>query len=420
MAVFEDDPFTSPRGWGEDARETTFAQGRSPEYTYVSRSFSIDRPASSDFGQPARFVQKVFDSDVESRVELEGNEWVIYESPGGRVQVKLLLTREAGHVKELWLQKVPANGAGGNVKVLLNLKSDSVQRLIDTLKAIDQLPIVGGATQRIDDSIIRQVFDDPDALGNAYRRNTDRFRDLITSDKSASDVIALAHRREQVAQFHRYLEDDAYFEVAVEMVADKKAETVWQRFFEANAWILGMSLSGQLLTSWDDEKLEQVVAGRSVASVGKRADALLQTSGRIRSMVFAEFKTHKTPLLGTDYRTGCWAPSTHLSGGVAQAQGTVHRAALTIGERLAKVDDEGAERLGEWAYLLRPKSYLLIGQLGEFVGDAGGHHIDKVRSFELYRRHLSEPEVITFDELLARADWLVAGTSEAFADDPWA
>jgi hypothetical protein len=29
-------------------------------------------------------------------------------------------------------------------------------------------------------------------------------------------------------------------------------------------------------------------------------------------------------------------------------------------------------------------------------------------SFELYRRNLYEPEVLTFDELLARAEWHVA------------
>ena len=29
-------------------------------------------------------------------------------------------------------------------------------------------------------------------------------------------------------------------------------------------------------------------------------------------------------------------------------------------------------------------------------------------SFELYRRNLYEPEVLTFDELLARAEWYVA------------
>ncbi|WP_375503653.1 Shedu immune nuclease family protein, partial [uncultured Jatrophihabitans sp.] len=208
--------------------------------------------------------------------------------------------------------------------------------------------------------------------------------------------------------FHELLEDDDAFAQAVAEIPGSKKEGVWQNFFEANPWILGLSLNGQLLTSWDDEKLEKIVAGRTVAGVGKRADALLATSGRIRSMVFAEFKTHQTPLLSTEYRDGCWAPSTHVSGGVSQAQGTIHRASTAIGERLALLDKDGAERLGEFGYLLRPKSYLVVGRLDEFVGASGGHHVDKVRSFELYRRQLVDPEIATFDELLARADWLVA------------
>ena len=36
-----------------------------------------------------------------------------------------------------------------------------------------------------------------------------------------------------------------------------------------------------------------------------------------------------------------------------------------------------------------------------------GVHRPKYESFELYRRNLYEPEVITFDELLARAEWHV-------------
>jgi hypothetical protein len=354
----------------------------------------------------------VFDSETETTLTLDGNEWLIDESPGGRVQVKLLVAREAGRVKELWIQKVPANGSTGTIKVALNLKAPQVQRLVDLLKSLDQIPVAGAPTVRVDDSLIRQVFEDPNALDAAYRRDRTHFRELIIKDRTAEDVIALAHRREEVERFHRYLEDDDYFDESRAAAPGQRAEAVWQQFFESNPWILGMSLSGQLLTSWDESKLEQVVAGSSVAGVGKRSDALLQTSGRIRSMVFAEIKTHRTDLLGRDYyRPGCWAPSTHLAGGVAQVQGTVHRAATKIGERLIRLDADGAERLGEVGYLLRPKSYLIIGQLSEFIGESGGHHLDKVRSFELYRRHLSEPEVITFDELLARADWLVASAA---------
>lgn len=96
-----------------------------------------------------------------------------------------------------------------------------------------------------------------------------------------------------------------------------------------------------------------------------------------------------------------------MAGEVAQVQGTVHRASMQLNERISQKDETGAEVPGEFGYLLKPKSFLIVGQLNEFVGPAGGHNVDKVRSFELYRRNLGEPEIITFDELLARANWIV-------------
>ncbi|MGZ3388906.1 MAG: hypothetical protein ACXVCF_04880 [Isosphaeraceae bacterium] len=38
---------------------------------------------------------------------------------------------------------------------------------------------------------------------------------------------------------------------------------------------------------------------------------------------------------------------------------------------------------------------------------------DKLRSFELFRRNLQEPEVMTFDELIARAEWHVQSATLA-------
>ena len=141
----------------------------------------------------------------------------------------------------------------------------------------------------------------PDALVRLYGRDPEKFRDLIRNDASADDVVALAHRKTVVERFRALLTDDAAFESArAESGGDR--EKVWQRFLETNP-VLGVSLAGQLLRSWDDSMLEQVVAGFSVAGPGKRTDALLRTSGRIRSLVFAEIKHHETALLGRrEYR----------------------------------------------------------------------------------------------------------------------
>ncbi|MBF6328474.1 DUF4263 domain-containing protein [Nocardia transvalensis] len=249
--------------------------------------------------------------------------------------------------------------------------------------------------------------DEEDRLVAAYRADPERFRQLIADDEAARDVVAMAHRRRQVERFRRLLADDDYFDEEEARVGGCGPERVWQRFFEDNPWIFGVSLAGQLLTSWSDEKLEQVVTGASISGVGKRTDALLRTSGRIRSLVFAEIKTHKANLLSKEYRSGCWPPSTDLSRGVAQAVSTVHLAVNKIDERLQSNASDGSEIPGDYTYLLRPRSYLVIGQLDEFLGKDGGHHRDKIRSFELYRRNQVDPEVLTFDELLARAEWSV-------------
>lgn len=397
--------------WGEIEDETTYAQGRVPERTYASTSWVIDRRTSRDYGQPARFIHKVFDTASETKAVFDGTEWIISESPKGRYQLKLLVAREAGNVTELWIQGVPPVGSSDKVKVLANLRRDDAARLVELLRNLNCIPVEGNHSVRIDDALVRDLFADPDSLVKLYRRDPARFRQLITDDATARDVVALAYRRAQVEHFKRLLDDPEFFASEVAASNDARREAVWQRFFEQNPWILGVTLAGQLLTSWSNKKLEQVVAGASIASVGKRVDALMRTAGRIRSMVFAEFKTHDVPLLGTKYRSGCWAPSEHVTGGVAQVQGTVHRAVREIGERLADTAPDGSDVPGQFTYLIRPRSFLIIGRLTDLLGERGGEHQDRVRSFELYRRHLGEPEVITYDEVLARAEWFVTTSS---------
>ena len=93
--------------------------------------------------------------------------------------------------------------------------------------------------------------------------------------------------------------------------------------------------------------------GHDLTAAGKRADAIMKTRGIISSLCFVEIKRHDTPLLGaTQYRPDVWPPSAELVGGVSQVQTTVH-------------------------------------------------------TTKLYRRHTWRPEIITFDELLQRARFIV-------------
>lgn len=51
----------------------------------------------------------------------------------------------------------------------------------------------------------------------------------------------------------------------------------------------------------------------------------------------------------------------------------------------------------------------------------GGDHVAKIRSFELFRRSISDIEILTYDELLARAEWMTGtmlpNSNEMMSDD---
>jgi hypothetical protein len=282
---------------------------------------------------------------------------------------------------------------------------DEIVKLIEFLNHIQAMPLDGRGPVKITDEDLRRVALSSAQAQAIFRDNQDMFAEVVRSEITREDVVSVAYRKRQLQFFKRLMEDPSYFDE----VADKKqckAEGVWQKFFEKNPWIFGYGLSYIQLSSLDDKKLEQIVHGHSVTGPGKRVDALLRSRGVISSLCFVEIKTHKTELLQSrSYRPGCWAASSDLAGGVSQVQGTVAFATDSIRSKLSITDDSG-DPTGEEAYNYLPKSFLVIGSLQQFMGEHGVSQ-ERYRSFELFRRNVVSPEIITFDELFERARFIV-------------
>ena len=384
--------------------EADFAAMRVLGRTTVGKSFPLRYGSRSDIGAPTRTVWQVISEEADRAPSEQGEEEqvTLYQSPAGRVQVKARIVRDRGRVSEVRFERVTGrSNEAAKLDTLLTLDEAAAGRLVALCFAMKGIDPTGTQTLKLDDDLLAAVMADPEALSAAYDRDPDGFAALIRSDVSAHDVVAIAARREALRTFEALLNDPEEFQHAR---GARTREAVWQRYFEENPWILGVGLSGHLFTSWDPGKLERTVGGSTIADVGKRVDALLTTSGAIRSLVLAEIKLHDDPLLERDaYRSGCFAPSREVCGGVAQAHTTAERARDDLGTWLAARDDDGFHT-GEQVYAGTPRSYLVIGRLSSFERD--GHlQPDMVRSFELYRRHLSYPEVLTYDEVLARARW---------------
>ena len=125
----------------EPADKKTYAQGRMPDRTYIHKPFIFQRAQSRDNGQPARFIVKVLDTEAETTIERDLEGWTLKETPKGRYQFTFLLAREAGNIKEIWIERIPAAGVNSDIKLLLNLNnSEDIQRffeLVDIVRTID-------------------------------------------------------------------------------------------------------------------------------------------------------------------------------------------------------------------------------------------------------------------------------------------
>lgn len=282
---------------------------------------------------------------------------------------------------------------------------DEIGKLVEYLQHIQAMPLKGGGPMKITDEELSRIVLSTAQAQAILHDNQQLFAEVLRSAVTKEDVVAVGYRKRQLQVFKRLLEEPDFFE-EIKVKKNCSGESVWQRFFEKNPWIFGYGLSYIQLSGFNEKKLEQVVHGYTVSEHGKRVDALLRTRGVISSLCFVEIKTHETELLQKkSYRSGCWAPSDELSGGVSQVQGTVALASDSIRTKLSSTDKTG-NPTGEEAFNFMPKSFLVIGNLQEFVGDHGVNQ-ERYRSFELFRRNSVSPEIITFDELYERARFIV-------------
>lgn len=389
--------------------EADYASRRLLGRTTVGRSFPLKFGRNSDVGHPARTVWQVISNDDGLQLEYEGECEVVdlHSSGAGRVQVKARIVKERGRVSQIRFERIEVlKGREPELKSILNFDEEASRRLIEMCLTIRGIDPAGDQTLKFDDDFLAALLEDPRSLTAVYERDPNRFREVIENDVNSEDVVALASKRRALEEFRQMLSpaDGAVH-----------SEGEWQAFFERNSWILGVGLSSHLFTSWDAKKLERHVAGSSVAAVGKRVDALLTTSGAIRALVLAEIKLPSHDLVDQKYRSGTYSISSELAGGVAQAHVTAERAREDIGTLLKGKDADGF-LTGEETRLVQPRSYLVIGRL-ESLTRGGNVHEDMFRSFEMFRRNIHSPEILTYDEVFARAEWALAAASDGIYDD---
>jgi len=180
-------------------------------------------------------------------------------------------------------------------------------------------------------------------------------------------------------------------------------ESWWQDFFEKNKWIFGYGLNYQILRQ---EQIQPHYGGVAVdGKGGEKGDYLTSTDGVINFTVLVEIKTPNTPLLQgtTEIRNGAWSFSKHLTDAISQIQGNID-----MWEKQGSKLQKNVDKLeGDGVYTVKPKGIIVIGNLGQLTSVRS-----KWETFQRLRRSIYGIDILTFDELLKRAEFIVEEKTE--------
>lgn len=367
---------------------------------YISPSL----PAFGDKNRKVRIASKVLPSKDGYEYAKERDEVVLRKKPEAATYITAKFLEDTRQVFVLTVQKFMSD-SGQPYGTGFSFVGEEIGKFCEFLANIQSIDFKSNGRINISDKELRKIALTTYQAKNLVEDNPELFAEVLRSEVTTEDLVAVGYRRKQLGVYERLLSDQAYFD----SVKEKKKctnEGLWQKYFEKNPWIFGYGLGYIFISSLDDKVLEQVVQGYSVGTHGKRVDALMKTKGLISNLCFVEIKTHATNLLDSKpYRSGCWAPSKELSGAISQVQGTVASAVENLSNKISLEDKQG-NPTGEEVFNYQPKSYLVIGSMGEFSTENGVNK-DRLRSFELLRRNTISPEIITFDELYERAKFIV-------------
>jgi hypothetical protein len=291
--------------------------------------------------------------------------------------------------------------AGEGVK--LKLRSAQTKNLYDGLTklyALSQKGVKRGATEYVvgtTDEIVNVPTKRKEYIEKLLQENygEEIWEELVDKNPDLATKLSQAriqnNRKKILAEFEESMLDKT------------KKEAYWQNFFTENDWIFGYGLNYHFLSIESDQPN---YGGENYTGKGKqKGDYLTSTNAEnAKFTVLVEIKKPSSLLLAKmpntgetkRYRNGAWLLGSEVLGGVEQIQ-------VNCKSWQKRAEEfENRELVNKGVYTITPKGILLIGRTSEFE-----NNIEKLTSFELFRKGLNNVEILTYDELLERAKFII-------------
>ncbi len=344
--------------------------------------------------EKGRFFQVIFEDDNEIHVQL-----------APRTIMKVVYLREKNDIEGIKLCKL----VNGQEKQSIDLSKFNMQQLKTFLQFIQELDLKGIADRRI-----KLSEDSMDVLDAETKQKIttllsgsdggDVVRDLLSQGMiTTQDLVNTGYRKSQLDIFRKLLNQGYLPQYKIDIdKPNTKDETAWQYFFSMNQWIFGYGLDYRFQGILQKEfHASDTNAG---GSEGVIADFLM---GDNKFTTFVELKLPTTPLFGTTQnRARSWKLSKELMEAYSQILEQKASGTLKIeGSRDLYADDYS--EINQNAF--DSKAVLIIGNWNQTETDLDAQGIKKMKrkTLELFRRDSRNIEIITYDELLERALFIV-------------
>ncbi len=363
---------------------------------YISKVFTF--PFKTE---EMRNVHIVFEnSDLVVAGEIDGC-LSLRRTPQGKKQIVALVSQDDKKVKRLTLQNFSQKKSGDfttSSSDAFTFRADEFFHLKSFLETIKFIDLSDKSNFQIEDlssnSGNKALIDQSESaflniFKNISGKERENFLDRVKENLSKEDIQILLGRKEALGIFKQQL------------VSDQWKEPDWQNFFEVQDWIFGYGLDYRIMRQFDRE-LNLSAVGTD--NKDKAIIDFLMTFNDFTATV--EIKRPTTPIFGKKKdHSGFWNFSQDFISAFSQVleQKTEWH---ILGQNNNLYNKEGSEKLIKRTR--DAKAILVIGNKSEFL------NIDNVRekeikqdTFELFRNSTKNIDIITFDELLERSEFIV-------------
>jgi hypothetical protein len=203
-----------------------------------------------------------------------------------------------------------------------------------------------------------------------------------------ADQQILARRRASVCRFEDELKSLTW------------DEPQWGRFFDENRWIFGLGLRYQFLSQLQGQAH---YGGADLTGRGtQKGDYLHHTEGHAKFIVLVEIKRPDSPIFQPDsrgraYRNGVPGFDVEFANALSQVQVN----ARTWELEGSRTEPNRTQLEPQNIYTVHPRSLLIYGCTTELTS------LEKRNCFEIFRGQLKNTGLVAYDELLARARFIV-------------